>query len=277
MNIVCIDDEINALDNLKYYLKDITEIRTQEFFSNPVDALLYIIDNKVDLVFCDIEMPTMTGLDLAKKIRQHKPNIDVVFLTGYDNHALESYKIGAIGYILKPYQKEDLVAIIQKVSKYKVHEPSIQSELFIRTFGHFDVFYKGEAISFSNAKVKELFALLIDKRGGTLTSEIILSYLWEEKEYNDITSSYVRRTVKQLKNMLNEYGIEDIFIDDRNSKRIDPKKVSCDFYHVLLGDNNYLDDYNGYYMAQYEWAEPTVSIIDNKYKTYKREQAKKTL
>ncbi len=274
MNIVCVDDEINSLDNIKYYLEGVKEIKSASFFSNPVDALLYIMTNKIDLVFLDIEMPTMTGLELARKIREHAPSVDIVFLTGFDNHALESYKIGAIGYILKPFQQEELLAIIKKVSKLKIHEPSIQSEVFIRTFGHFDVFYKGEALSFSNAKVKELFALLIDKRGGTLTSEMILSYLWEDREYNEITSSYVRRTVKQLKTMLEEYGLQDIFIDNRNSKKIDPKKVSCDFYHVLLGDNSYLDDYNGYYMSQYEWAEPTVSIIDNKYKAYKREQNK---
>ncbi|MFI3251590.1 MAG: response regulator [bacterium] len=274
MNIVCVDDEVNSLDNIKYYLKEVKEVKSAKFFSNPVDALLYIMTNKIDLVFLDIEMPTMTGLELARKIKEHAPSVDIVFLTGFDNHALESYQIGAIGYILKPFQQEELVAMIQKVARLKIHEPSVQSEVFIRTFGNFDVFYKGEAISFTNAKVKELFALLIDKRGGTLTSEMILSYLWEDKEYTETTSSYVRRTVKQLKLVLEKYNLEAIFIDNRNSKRIDTKKVSCDYYHVLLGDNSYLDDYNGYYMQQYEWAEPTVSIIDNKYKAYKKEQSR---
>ncbi len=274
MNVVCVDDEVNALDNIKYYLEGVKEITSAVFFSNPVDALLHVMTNKIDLVFLDIEMPTMTGLELARKIKEHAPNVDIVFLTGFDNHALESYQIGAIGYILKPFQQEELIAMIQKVAKIKSTGPVEQSDVFIRTFGHFDVFYKGEAISFTNAKVKELFALLIDKRGGTLTSEMILSYLWEDKEYTETTSSYVRRTVKQLKLVLEEYNLGSIFIDNRNSKKIDPKKINCDFYHVLLGDNTYLDDYNGFYMQQYEWAEPTVSIIDNKYKAYKREQNK---
>ena len=84
----------------------------------------------------------------------------------------------------------------------------------IRTFGYFDVFIGGEPIAFRSRKAKELFALLIDRRGGFVTSEEAIGFLWEEEPINSVTLARYRKVALRLKNILEEYGISDVMESD---------------------------------------------------------------
>ena len=80
----------------------------------------------------------------------------------------------------------------------------------IRTFGYFDVFVGDKPIAFRNKKSKELFALLVDRRGGYITSEEAIGFLWEDEPANTVTLSRYRKVALRLKNTLEEYGIADV-------------------------------------------------------------------
>lgn len=112
MKIAIIDDEQLALQRLHRIL---TELGYENITisSNPD----IIFDEKYDLLFLDIDMPSIKGTELAKKIKSIYPEINIIFQTAYSEFALEAFDIGSIDYILKPTEKSRVLQAISKVSK----------------------------------------------------------------------------------------------------------------------------------------------------------------
>lgn len=133
----------------------------------------------------------------------------------------------------------------------------------IRTFGYFDVFIGGKPIAFRSQKAKELFALLIDRRGGFVTSEEAIGFLWEEEPINSVTLARYRKVALRLKNILEEYGISDVMESVAGKRRIIPEKVRCDLYDYLSGKEEYAQLFKGSYLTNYSWGEITLGELSS--------------
>ncbi len=255
---------MHAIENFKFYLQNTQYVGDLEIFTNPTKALLYAQDHEVDIAFLDIDMPVISGVQLARALKQIHKKIEIIFVTGYEEYALEAYQLGAIGYLLKPYSQDNLFEILDRAGAMcgTIGKSEKYPHILIRTFGEFDVFVDGKVIPFKNKKVKELLALLVDRRGGTMSPPMITSYLWEDKVYDNVTKSYVWRTAKELDKILQTYEIAQIFKNDGNAKSVDPSHFVCDYYEVIQGNDNYKKAYTGMYMNQYSWGEETVPYID---------------
>lgn len=131
----------------------------------------------------------------------------------------------------------------------------------IRTFGYFDVFVGDNPIAFRNKKSKELFALLVDRRGGYVTSEEAISFLWEDEPVNTLTLSRYRKVALRLKSTLEEYGIADVVETVDGKRRIVLDKVECDLYQYLSGDKEYAQLFKGSYLTNYSWGETTLGEL----------------
>ena len=131
----------------------------------------------------------------------------------------------------------------------------------IRTFGYFDVFVGGTPIAFRNKKSKELFALLVDRKGGYVTSEEAISFLWEDEPANAVTLSRYRKVALRLKNTLEEYGISEIVESVDGKRRIVMEKVECDLYQYLSGKAEYAQLFKGSYLTNYSWGENTLGEL----------------
>lgn len=81
----------------------------------------------------------------------------------------------------------------------------------IRTFGYFDVFMEEQPIAFRNQKSRELFALLVDRKGGFISSEEAIGFLWEDEPANALTMARYRKVALRLKNTLEEYGVQTLW------------------------------------------------------------------
>lgn len=133
----------------------------------------------------------------------------------------------------------------------------------IRTFGYFDVFVGDRPIAFRNKKSKELFALLVDRKGGYVTSGEAISFLWEDEPANTVTLSRYRKVALRLKNTLEEYGISDVMETVDGKRRIIMEKVQCDLYQYLSGNEEYASLFKGSYLTNYSWAENTLGELTN--------------
>jgi len=133
----------------------------------------------------------------------------------------------------------------------------------IRTFGYFDVFVGDTPIAFRNKKSKELFALLVDRKGGYVTSEEAISFLWEDEPANTLTLSRYRKVALRLKSTLEEYGISDIVEAVDGKRRIVMDKVECDLYNYLSGKEEYSQLFKGSYLINYSWGETTLGELIN--------------
>ena len=113
-----VDDESLALSRLKRLLNE-NGIEDITAFDNPIDALKEITKTKFDAVFLDISMPNITGLELADSIIQLEPKTFIIFQTAYSEFALEAYKNGGMGYLVKPIESNDIKNILEKIRNFK--------------------------------------------------------------------------------------------------------------------------------------------------------------
>ena len=103
IRVIAVDDEPLALDLIEAYCKNVDFLRFEKGFTGTVSALQFLEKNPIDLLFLDINMPSMSGIDFYRSL-DHKPML--VFTTSYSEYALESYDLGAIDYLLKPFTFE---------------------------------------------------------------------------------------------------------------------------------------------------------------------------
>lgn len=150
---------------------------------------------------------------------------------------------------------------VDEQAKESVKEHSKKATVTIRTFGYFDVFVDDKAVAFRNKKSKELFALLVDRKGGFVTSDEAISFLWEEDPVNSVTLSRYRKVALRLKNTLEEYGISDVVEVVDGKRRIDTEKVQCDLYDYLTGKEEHASLFKGSYLSNYSWGETTLAEL----------------
>lgn len=112
INCIAIDDEPLALNKMKRYIEKIDFLNLMQTFSSGIDAISYIKDNKVDLIFLDIQMENLTGIELLEAL-QKKPK--VIFTTAYDSYALKGYELDVTDYLLKPISFQRFVKAVDKV------------------------------------------------------------------------------------------------------------------------------------------------------------------
>ncbi|SBV97451.1 LytTR family DNA-binding domain-containing protein [uncultured Dysgonomonas sp.] len=133
MNAIAIDDEPLALTVIKSLCDKNNSINLQRTFTQPSEALKYLHKYPVDLIFCDIQMPAMTGINLVKALRQKTM---VIFTTAFSEYAVVSYELNAIDYLLKPINLKRFAQAISKAQEYfdyiNKQDQSTDKNIFVR-------------------------------------------------------------------------------------------------------------------------------------------------
>lgn len=249
MHFLAVDDEEIMLNHLENMLRRIRPEAEIFSFTWPEDALEAAKREQIDVALLDIEMGSMTGLELAARLKQIKPDIAVIFVTGYQKYALDAFTVHADGYLLKPVSvdalKQELDFVLGKTKQRK--------HIRVQTFGGFEIFVDGEPVKFARTKSKELLAYLIDHRGASVTTQEAYAALFENAA--DTGTGYFRNIVRELKNALKSAGAEEILKRSFNSLAVAAEKIDCDYYRFLEGDPIAVNQYRGDYMPSYSWAE----------------------
>lgn len=122
LQCIIIDDEPLARTGLKEYIQDVEFLQLAGEFDNPMKAIDTLMQQKIDLIFLDIQMPRMTGLEFLKTLTQ--PPL-VIFTTAYPQYAVEGFELNAIDYLLKPFSFERFWKAVIKAKSLK--EPAAQA------------------------------------------------------------------------------------------------------------------------------------------------------
>lgn len=123
LTCVIVEDEFPAREELKYFLTKHKEISLEKEFENPIDSLKYLQENKVDVVFLDINMPELDGMSLGKILTKLNPNIKIIFITAYRDYAAEAFEIKAFDYLLKPYSEKRITEVLNNLTMIKDNFP----------------------------------------------------------------------------------------------------------------------------------------------------------
>ena len=116
LNCIIIDDEPIARKGLAEYIGDVDFLQIQGEFDNPLKAMDQLMQGKTDLLFLDIQMPKMTGLEFLKTL-PHPPM--VIFTTAYPQYAVEGFELNAVDYLLKPFSFERFMKAVMKARALK--------------------------------------------------------------------------------------------------------------------------------------------------------------
>lgn len=292
LKVIAIDDEYIALERLKRVLIEIDYIELIGTFTEPESALEFLLTNKekIDIIFLDIEMPRINGLELAEKIISNDIEVDIVFLTAYNQYALEAFRVHAISYLLKPIDKEEIEKQLNYIYRKKqISKKDVQNKkIFVQGFGGFWCRTEdGKLINWRTKKAEELVALLIHYQGRELTREMIIDILWPEKDSKKAINN-MHTTCYYIRKKLKESGIKDFLIRYKNSYYIDIEDDQVDFICFSKKINKIhqqsitsliqlANTYKGQYLKdiEYEWAKPRAIWFENEYTNLQFEIAKR--
>jgi two-component system LytT family response regulator/two-component system response regulator LytT len=117
LKTIVVDDEQLARDELRYLLEQLGGIEIVAQAGNGVEALRVIEEYEPDLVMLDVQMPGLTGFEVARRVFQAGLESQLVFVTAYDQYAIDAFEVNAVDYLLKPVEPERLATAVERVRK----------------------------------------------------------------------------------------------------------------------------------------------------------------
>src|SRR5690606_31785181 len=138
-----IDDEPLALRDLERQIRKIGGVEIASTYYDPTEAIAELASTRPCVVFIDIDMPDLNGLEAAEQILQFDPSIDVVFVTVYEEYAVKAFDLNALDYLLKPLNPERLARTLERISQQKSPErkPAVQGPPMVRSFQQSSIEY----------------------------------------------------------------------------------------------------------------------------------------
>jgi len=196
INCIIVDDEIHSIETLKWKIANCaSDVVVKESFSSSQEALHFLKNNSIDLVFLDIEMPNMNGFELLEYLDQ--VDFSIIFTTAYDEYALRAIKLSALDYLLKPIDINELKEAINKQRK------AIDQKVFKSNYNNF---LDNQNL---NVLAQRISICSKDKIEFLVVGEIL--YCKSDSNYTEITlkdgsKRWVSKTLKEFDTMLTGKG-----------------------------------------------------------------------
>ncbi|WP_379091748.1 LytR/AlgR family response regulator transcription factor [Pedobacter sp. UC225_65] len=229
MNLSCIiiDDEPNAVSLLDVLIKQTTNWHLAATCYNALEAISFLKENEVDFIFLDINMPLLSGIELAELL----PQVKIVFTTAYSEHAADSYNYQTIDYLLKPITLKRFLAAIQKIEYY---------------------FSKPQAVA--TAEKDDLSDTYFFIKSGKVLNKVLLAdilYFEGEKEYVRVVTSTEQLLIyRRLKDI--ETQLQLPFVRVHNSYIANIKQLDkIQDNHLFIGEKQIpiSDKFREHFMA----------------------------
>jgi len=273
MKAILVDDEILALRYLEQQLTVIGGVEIVGKYLSAEDGLKAAFSSPPDVVFFDIDMPELSGIEAAGKLTDRLPGTDVVFVTAYEDYAVKAFELNAVDYVLKPVEKQRLERTVARlIERRKAKAKAVASRpVMLRCFQTLELeFDKPEPIPWRTTKAQELFAYLIHNRHQPVRKDVLLELLWPEI---DVKKGYTQlyTAIYQLRKTMSALGVDITIASYEKGYRLGLNSVKLDIEVWEKGvmnakevgpdtlDTHYalLDLYRGDYFAEYDylWAE----------------------
>lgn len=237
MRAFLVDDEMHALQLLEYFLNTIGDVEIVGQAGNGVEALSQLRACKPDVLFLDIEMPGMNGIELAEAIRNDYPGLPIIFITAYDQYAVAAFEQEAIDYLLKPLELPRLQKTVARLSrglnKRSEHSateamPQSNGKLTIRLLGNFYAGAEGKGeIKWRTAKERELLAFLAAHSSMRVHRDTIIEQLWPEEHYQK-SKIYLHTCISLLRKHFKQLGFDRILTYEQERYSLDSDRIDND-------------------------------------------------
>ncbi len=183
LRLLAVDDEPSNLEEIEDLLAQSGLPLACSCFTNPLAALEAAHHQPFDAALLDIQMPAMTGLELAEQLANLQPAMETVFITAYNHYATEAFELNAVDYLLKPIRQERFTRAMQRLLErigQRTGSVSVAAPLRIYTLGGLGLFRGEEEITWNRPKIGELFAYMLLHAGRQIHKERICEDLWPD-------------------------------------------------------------------------------------------------
>lgn len=255
MKTILVDDMILDLQLFELKCADMPEFEIVGKFTDPLAAIAYAQDHVVDFAVLDIDMPGMNGMELARRLRQLRGDIIIVFATAHPKFAVDALKMKADYVVFKPFDREDIIDVLERAKLFRQRQ---KKRYRFHTFGLFDMEANGKPVHFRSGKAKELMALCVYRNGRPVSIHEMVEKLWGEDAADSPENTGYRRTIKELTDTLKAYGAEELFLRERGSIRVRTELADSDYQDFMNGSMEACLKFQGAFMQQYSWAEGAV-------------------
>lgn len=284
MNVraIAVDDEPLALVQMKKMLEATQAFSSIRTCQDPLEALDEVKKQAADVVFLDIEMPEVDGIELAETIQSIDERIEIVFVTAYNEFAVKAFELNAVDYLLKPVEQARLEKTLQRLASLHTSEESPESGQVhesgeIECFGslRFSRFVDGQRqdipVKWRTSKARELYAYLLQNHDQIVGKESLIDRFWPEADFSR-ANAQLYSTIYQMRKVIGSLPfhqkiikkdvgymltLSDTPVDaikwERRLKALPPlgRKTLNAHVHVFSAyKSHYLNEYD------YIWAEP---------------------
>ncbi|GAB6926864.1 response regulator [Paenibacillus sp. JCM 10914] len=280
MKVILVDDEPLALKYLEQQLLklDTIPIDCIGTYSSPYEGRQAILHQDVDIVFLDISLPELNGIELAEQLLEQKPQLGIVFVTGHQEYAVTAFELNAVDYIVKPVQLDRLAKTMERLRGRITVKPETQAaghrKIHMTMFRQVMVqLHEGgqyTLLHWRTARAQETFIYLLQHRGHLVRKYALIDMLWPDYDMDKAfpqlyTAIYhIRKTLEpyghrfQITNTTEGYilNVENVVLDIEDWERwfttnttIMPSNIDRHHEVMKLYTGDYLQEYD------YWWAE----------------------
>ncbi|SEK81938.1 Two-component response regulator, SAPR family, consists of REC, wHTH and BTAD domains [Paenibacillus sp. cl141a] len=281
MKVILVDDEPLAL---KYLERQLLKLDTMPIdvigtYTNPFEGRKEILARDVDIVFLDISLPELNGIELAEQLLEQKPHLCVVFVTGYHEYAVTAFELNAVDYIVKPVQIDRVAKTMERLRSRIASRPeealNPNRKIRMTMFRQVMIEQPNEQGQFAmlhwrTTRAQEIFIYLLQHRGQLVRKSALIDMLWPEfdmdKAYPQLYTAiyHIRKTLEpygtrfQITNTTEGYvlNVEDVQLDIEEWENwfMANPSVSAD---SIDGHLEMMKLYTGDYLQEYDywWAE----------------------
>lgn len=229
MKVIIVDDEQPLLKEFQKMIEIFDQFEVVGAYTDPLEAFNEAHITRPDAAFLDIEMRGLNGIELAEKLLDRLPDLDIFFVTAFNHYATEAFETNAVDYILKPVRPDRLQKAIERLIKRKgLPDKQFKEELRIQFFGKFSVTIGDDPIKWSRAKQRELVAYLLKSEGKWIDKYRICDDLWCDSTPGQALS-HLQTAIWAVRKTLKDLGILSIKIEyQSDSYRIKVEKGQWD-------------------------------------------------
>ncbi|QGQ93905.1 response regulator [Paenibacillus psychroresistens] len=251
LRVFLVDDEEPVLALMERLLATNVNIEIVGKFTRPEEAISRIQTEKVDVVFLDIQMPGMNGIEAAEFLMEVAPAIEIVFVTAYNQYAINAFELNAVDYLLKPPTagrlKKTVDRLIRNWEGRNQGEQKMEAELAeadvlesnkknsilgqgFYCFGHFEWIVDaqtGETVNWRRLKDRELMAYLVHRRNRFVSKATILEDLWPGANPEQATA-FLHTCVYNIRKKMNSLGCKEKLAYKDNGYRLELLELWCD-------------------------------------------------
>ncbi|MBD0382024.1 response regulator [Paenibacillus sedimenti] len=275
MRAIIVDDEPLAIKALEIQLLKVGGVDIIGTYIHSELAVENALKLKPDVIFMDIDMPVISGIEAAEKLHSCLPQLDIVFVTAYDAYAVKAFELNAIDYLLKPSNVDRLRLTVERLKKNYDCKMSKLADVpapLLRCFQslQFDAAGHPEFMSWRTAKAQELFAYLVHRNHQPVRKDTLLELLWPESDQKKgLTQLYtaiyqIRKTLQTMGSSIEVQSLDKGYTLDLKNVRLDVEEWENGLRELpalepgtLSKHKQLLDLYRGDYFADYDyiWAE----------------------